>query len=234
MRLSQIRPEMLHAPQAENLGTPGGISLWDGYLRQMVSAIAAFDEARLEEIYNGALSLYPIERVTRQLLVPLLVELGERWETGHAGIAEEHFFAFYLRNKLGARFHHRSRPESGPLLLLAGLPGENHEIALLLFALAANEMGFRLLPLGANMPLGELAWVASSSHCKAIVLSGAVEPSAAMLEQDLTRLVRGLEIPVFVGGRASVVACDAINKAGAEALGQDMERGLRRLAERLK
>ncbi len=48
----------------------------------------------------------------------------------------------------------------GPLILLAGLPGEHHEIGLLLFALAAHESGYRVLPLGANMPLDELAAVA--------------------------------------------------------------------------
>jgi methanogenic corrinoid protein MtbC1 len=162
-----------------------------------------------------------------------LIELGLRWETAAGSIAEEHFFAFYLRNKLGARFHHRARSETGPCLLLAGLPGEYHEIALLLFALSANGQGFRLLTLGANMPLEELAIVASRTQCDAIVLSGAIEPSNGTIGRDLPRLVNAVDIPVFVGGPASVFACDAINKSGAEALGQDMEHGLRRLKERL-
>ena len=60
--------------------------------------------------------------VTRKLLTPLLVELGLRWESRKGSIAEEHFFAFYLRNKLGARFHHRARNGDGPQILIAGLP----------------------------------------------------------------------------------------------------------------
>jgi cobalamin-dependent methionine synthase I len=162
-----------------------------------------------------------------------LIELGLRWAAAAGSIAEEHFFAFYLRNKLGARFHHRARSETGPRLLLAGLPGEYHEIALLLFALSANSQGFRLLTLGANMPLEELAVVASRTDCDAIVLSGAIEPSAGTLTRNLPQLVKAVDIPVFVGGPASVFACDEINKTGAEALGQDMEHGLRRLKERL-
>jgi len=81
--------------------------------------------------------------------------------------------------------------------------------------------------------LRELACVANRTHCNAIVLSGAIEPSADTLELDLPWLVRELTVPVFVGGQASVLACDAINKAGAEALGQDMKHGLARLADRL-
>jgi MerR family transcriptional regulator, light-induced transcriptional regulator len=233
MRISQISPDMLESAAADSGPDAALTNLWGGYLDSMVSAIIAFDEARLEEIYNEVLSLYPIEMVTRMLLKPLLIELGLRWEAAPGSIAEEHFFAFYLRNKLGARFHHRARSETGPRLLLAGLPGEYHEIALLLFALSANSQGFRLLTLGANMPLEELTVVAGRTDCDAIVLSGAIEPSSGTISRDLPRLVRAVDIPVFVGGPASVFACDAINKTGAEALGQDMEHGLRRLKERL-
>jgi len=232
MRISQIKPEMLISETAEK-GT-GDNTRFNDYVQNMISAIIGFDETRLEEIYNEVLALYPIELVTRRVLKPLLIELGLRWESEKGSVAEEHFFAFYLRNKLGARFHHRSLHPDGPCLLLAGLPDEYHEIALLLFALAANEQGFRLLPLGANMPLQELPYVARKAHCDAIVLSGAIEPSRKVLTQGLPSLVNELEIPVFVGGQASVSCCEAINKSGAEALGQDMELGLRRLIERLQ
>jgi MerR family transcriptional regulator, light-induced transcriptional regulator len=204
---------------------------WKDYLNSMMAAIISFDEDRLEEIYNDALSLHPIGLVTRQLLAPLLVELGLRWESSEGSVAEEHFFAFYLRNKLGARYHHRSRGNRGPLILLAGLPGEYHEIGLLLFALAAHDSGYRVLPLGANMPLKELAAVAEKKGCDAIVLSGAIEPSKDTLTRGLPELVASGVAPVLIGGLSSIYACDAINRAGAEALGRDIDHGLQRLAE---
>ena len=86
----------------------------------------------LESVYNEALSHYPIKVVTERLIGPLLHELGERWVKDMGSIAEEHFFGFYLRNKLGARFHHRQRNAGGPRLLMACLPGERHEVGLLL------------------------------------------------------------------------------------------------------
>jgi DNA-binding transcriptional MerR regulator len=231
MRISQIRPEMLESSAAGETEAGPDADAWKDHLNSMLAAIISFDEERLEEIYNEALSLYPIGVVTRRLLTPLLIELGLRWEGGEGNIAEEHFFAFYLRNKLGARYHHRGRGNQGPLILLAGLPGEHHEIGLLLFALAAHESGFRLLPLGANMPLAELSAVASKKECAAIVLSGAIEPSRETLNHDLPDLVNASESPILIGGLSSVYACDAINRAGAEALGRDIEHGLQRLKE---
>jgi DNA-binding transcriptional MerR regulator len=230
VRISQIRPEML---ESDTTGESAGESdTWNDYLNSMIAAIIDFDEGRLEEIYNEALSLYPIGAVTRKLLAPLLIELGLRWASNEGSIAEEHFFAFYLRNKIGARYHHRARGyNKGPRLLLAGLPGEYHEIGQLLFALTAHETGYRVIPLGPNMPLHELAYVAKKKRCSAILLSGAIEPSVRTLSKDLPKLVANAEIPVLVGGLSSVYACDAINRTGAVALGRDVEHGLSRIDE---
>jgi DNA-binding transcriptional MerR regulator/methylmalonyl-CoA mutase cobalamin-binding subunit len=230
VRISQIRPEML---ESDTTGESAGESdTWNDYLNSMIAAIIDFDEGRLEEIYNEALSLYPIGAVTRKLLAPLLIELGLRWASNEGSIAEEHFFAFYLRNKIGARYHHRARGyNKGPRLLLAGLPGEYHEIGQLLFALTAHEAGYRVIPLGPNMPLHELAYVAKKKRCSAILLSGAIEPSVRTLSKDLPKLVANAEIPVLVGGLSSVYACDAINRTGAVALGRDVEHGLSRIDE---
>ena len=232
MRISQIRPEMLETETGnESAEEPDA---WNEYLNSMISAVIDFDEDRLEEIYNEALSLYPIGIVTRKLLTPLLIELGLRWAEDEGSIAEEHFFAFYLRNKIGARYHHRARGRNrGPRLLLAGLPGEHHDIGLLLFALSAHEDGYQVIPLGANMPLRELDYVARKKQCLAILLSGAIEPSPKTLSKDLPKLVKSAGIPVLVGGLSSVYACDAINRAGAEALGRDLEHGLSRIREAL-
>ncbi|MDZ4731667.1 MAG: MerR family transcriptional regulator [Xanthomonadales bacterium] len=234
MRISQIDAQMLEPESLQGQEGDSKVNHWRDHLESLIAAIVSYDENRLEDIYNEVLSLYPIELVTQKLLRPLLIELGLRWEDKKGSVAEEHFFAFYLRNKLGARFHHRSRKNQGPRLLVAGLPGEMHEIALLLFALAASEQGYRLISLGANMPFLELAQVAARTASDAIVLSGSVEPGKNLLDEGLTDLVADCKVSVFIGGQASVYACDAINKTGAIALGNDLELGLQRMADQLK
>ena len=81
------------------------------------------------------------------------------------------------------------------------------------------------------MPLYELTAIARKKDCKAIILSGAIEPSDQLLTEDLPALVKDSLIPVLVGGLSSVYACDAINDAGAESLGRDINHGLQRLAK---
>lgn len=208
---------------------PGRDTIWDGYRRRMLGAISRFDEQGIEAAYGEALSLHPIDEVTSRLLLPLLEELGRRWECSEGSVAEEHFFTTYLRNKLGARLHHRARAGTGPRVLAACLPGEHHEIGLLLFALAVHEAGLRPVLLGADTPLGELALAARHGGCAAIVLSGSTTPSAPVLATELPALVGKASVPVFVGGIASVRERDAIIAAGATPLGTEMGPAAQRL-----
>lgn len=193
----------------------------------MAAATARFDEAELDRIYDEALSLQPIDRITRALLLPLLVRLGERWKDMPGGIAEEHFFSTYLRSKLGARLQHRIRYASGPRVIAACGPGEHHEIGLLLLALEAQAAGLRPVVLGADTPLPEVSHACRSSGSDAIVVSLSIEPPAGFIETELTRLAHDSGVPVFVGGAIAVTQRRAISKSGAVALGTDLEDGVR-------
>jgi cobalamin-dependent methionine synthase I len=114
---------------------------------------------------------------------------------------------------------------------MACLPGERHEIGLLLFALAANEAGYRPVVLGSDMPLEELAAAAAKTGADAILLSGLMELSTAMERRRLPALVEAADVPVLLGGRASVVSFDGVKRAGVEPLGSDIETGLKRLRD---
>jgi MerR family transcriptional regulator, light-induced transcriptional regulator len=206
---------------------------WRAWRERMAAAVARFDEDALDQVCDEALALHPVERVTRLLFMPLLAELGERWQKVAGGVAEEHFFSVYLRSAIGARFHHRHRLESGPRLLAACAPGEQHEIGLLLFSLAAHEAGLRTVPLGANVPLAELGHAAKRAACSAIVLSSSVEPAPETLSRDLPALVRSAQVPVFVGGLTAERHRGVLVAAGALALSTDIDAGVQVVAHAL-
>jgi len=229
MTIGQV-PQVLRARGTQ---PRSATDIWAAARADLISAIAQFDEVRIEDIYNELLARHAYDVVTARVLLPLLAELGTRWQSREGGVAEEHFFAVFLRNKLGARFHHRAHRTTGPRLLAACMPHEQHEIGLLLFALAAHEAGFRVTLLGANMPLDELPHAVRRVRAAAIVLSGSMDPAPGLLGDELPALVRAADVPVFVGGAGSVRSRDALVAAGAEPLGNDFDAALRRLRERL-
>jgi len=199
--------------------TGGNGDAWQVYQQRMLAAIEQFDEATLDQLYNDALSLYPDDLVNTRISVPLLRELGKRWLDEADGIVEEHFFTLYLRNKLGSRIHHTNRRGDGPLLLVACLPGEFHELGMLFFAVTAVSHGFRVILLGANTPLEQLPQVTRKRRIDGIVLSATAQPERDVLGKQLSELVSRLSVPVFVGGTAAERQRDAIEAAGAVCAG---------------
>lgn len=227
MSIGQVRQVLDADKTRPESGADSEFDSWLNYQRRLLGAIGAFDDGDLNEIYNEVLSLYPVDIVTSRLIVPLLRELGERWAQGLGNIAEEHFFSVFLRNKLGARFHHLSRDRQGPKLLAACMPGEQHEVGLLLFALAALDWDYRVVLLGPNTPLGELPPVVAQAVTQAIVLAGSLEVAATVVEENLPQLCRTVTVPVFVGGQITERYRDAIAAAGAIPLEHDLNLALR-------
>ena len=213
-----------------------GQDLWIEYRQRFITAITRFDEALLDACYNEAMSLYPVEVVTEKLIEPLLLELGMRWQKavqspGNTPIAEEHFFSVFMRNKLGARFHHRNIINQGPKLLLACLPGELHEFGLLLFALAAHSRGYRIVLLGADMPLTELPLVIQKTGADAVVLSGSETLSCDAVHQGLAGLINNTIVPVYIGGKICVRCEHDFKALSVGLIGANMSDGLVQISQ---
>ena len=215
--ISQAGQLLDHSAPLQSRGAEAGQpDVWQQYQTRMLNALEQFDEAALDSAYNDALSLYPVELVNSRLVAPLLRLLGQRWKTTAGGVAEEHFFSVYLRNKLGARIHHLNARRKGQLLLVACLPGEQHEVGMLMFALAAVSHGYQVLVLGANLPLEQIPAVLERRRCDAVVLSGSARPARGLFPEQLETLVRPIDRSelyvadeVFLcgtGGQVSAVA----------------------------
>lgn len=210
-----------------------GNDIWASYQQRMLASIETYDEVLLDELYNDALSLYPDDLINSRLSTPLLRQLGQHWKEAPDGIAREHFFTLYLRNKLGSRIKHTNLSGKGPLLLISCLPGELHEVGMLFFAVNAVSHGYRVLLLGASIPLEQLPEVINRRPCSAIVLSTTTRPAARVINEQLATLVSELAIPVFVGGTAAERYRDEINTCGAICVGFDIQAALMQISETL-
>lgn len=235
LSLNEIAPMLDAAPAGppEALASTLAASLspaWQGYLTETLAALELFSTERLDNLYNEACALYPIDIVTDKLMIPVLEQLGMRWDKRPSGIAEEHFFSAWLRNKLGARLHHAAGLAHGRQLILACLPGEHHEISLLLAALGLLQQGHRVIYLGADMPLAQLLPVCRQTHAVGIILAGRGIADPTRLEAQLKEiaiLAESVEMPVFVGGGFAVLLQRELEQVGAQPVGDNIPLGLR-------
>jgi len=207
---------------------------WRVYFADLLRAVEAFSPPRLDAIYNQASSLYPLDLVSRNLIEPALEVLGERWNARTTGIAEEHFFSAWLRNKLGARLHHASARTRGPRLVVACVPGHRHEMGVLLFMLAALGRGYRVVYLGIDLPLESLPEVVERCGASGVVLAGGREPDRDATVSALAELANRLSCPLFVGGPLSLDYERALNRDGVIPIGEQFALALHLVESRVR
>jgi DNA-binding transcriptional MerR regulator len=191
---------------------------WLTLQSKCLDAIRDFSSERLEAIFNDVTSLYPIDLATEKLIEPVLVHLGSNWRGRVGGIAEEHFFSSWLRNRLGQGLQQAAGQARGARIICACMPGSHHEIGLTLFALSAMVRGYRVLYFGTNLPLEELPYIAERSAAKGIVLSAHARVSGNA-DQHLVDLMQQINTPIFLGGPGSAHHAKGFEQAGGIPLG---------------
>ena len=140
----------------------------------LAAAVDVLDEPRVQSLLDTVLGATTIDAALADVIVPYLHELGERWERGETSVAHEHFATTILRGRMLGLARGWGRG-LGSTALLACAPGEQHDLALLAFGLALRERGWRILYLGANSPIDEIALTAAAAN-PAVVVVSAVDP----------------------------------------------------------
>jgi methanogenic corrinoid protein MtbC1 len=154
--------------------------------------------------------------VLRDIVLPYLADLGERWRRGTASIAQEHFASNLLRGRL-AGLARGWGSGHGPQALLACPPGELHDLALMIFGIVLNRNGWRIDYLGTSTPVEELARAADRSRPDLIVLAATVPENLEPLRDELASLARRVPLALAGAGATPQVA----SAAGARLMTRD-------------
>src|SRR6202008_4396315 len=96
---------------------------------------------------------FSVEAVLRDVILPYLRDLGDRWESGVISTAQEHFASFVLRGRL-LGIARGFDVGLGPRALLACPEGERHDMALLCFGIGLRDHGWPIPYPGAGRPPG--------------------------------------------------------------------------------
>lgn len=146
----------------------------------LLETLLAFHEPQAEGILGEAFALYPLEVVVEEIIVPALVEVGERWHRNEATIVQEHFVTEFLRRRLMVLFHASTQPAHGPLAITAAAPLEWHDMGILTVALALRREGWRVIHLGQNVPVDSLLDEVRKLHpdlvCLSVTTNESIEP----------------------------------------------------------
>jgi DNA-binding transcriptional MerR regulator len=180
------------------------------------SALDDFNEPAAQAALDRLLVQLSPTTVLRDVVLPYLRQLGERWAQGTASVAQEHFASNLLRGRL-AGLALGWGAGVGPRAVLACPPGELHDIPLMAFGIALHRLGWRVTYLGSSTPLAELRQTVEVTRPELIVLA-AVEPDRfAQVAKDLAGLSRRYPVALAGAGADAALA----KRTGARLLSGD-------------
>ena len=182
----------------------------------LAQALDRLDETGAQAVLDRLLTDFTVETVLRDVVMPYLHELGERWEQGVVSVAQEHFASHVVRGRLIglARGWGNGR---GPQALLACPPGEVHDLALLVFGIVLNRGGWRVEYLGANTPMLDMIQVTSQTQPSLVVLAAITPGRFTAVVAELTRLAD--MVPLVLAGAGSTK--ELASSVGARLLSGD-------------
>lgn len=212
------RPTSPGRPTTAGRPDPDGdqrLSTADG-VERLTRALDDFDEVAAHHVLDGLLGALQLETVLREVIMPYLLRLGERWATGEVTIAQEHFASSFVHGRLFGLARGWGSGV-GPVAALAAPPDENHELALVVFGIALWRRGWRIAYLGADTPVDALWHTVDSVRPDLLVLA-ATRPSVLLaIEPDLAALAD--HVPLALGGEG--VSPQLANRVGARHLTGD-------------
>jgi DNA-binding transcriptional MerR regulator len=200
------------APAAETTALERGA-------RELRAALDALDESAAQAAIDRLLSGFSVELFLRDVVLPYLRELGDRWERGEASVAQEHFASQVLRGRLLGLARGWDRG-TGPRALLACAPGEQHDLGLIAFGLALRDRGWRITFLGPDTPLDTLADAVARLRADAVVLAATTperfEAGRAALPQIAPLWIAGAGATAELAADTGARLLDADPLAAAE------------------
>ena len=87
-----------------------------------------------------------------ELIRPVLVAIGERWEQTSRGVEIEHSFSMVVIGALAGHSARLGRPRNGRPAVLASAPDELHDLPLMVLQAALCDVGIRSHVIGARTP----------------------------------------------------------------------------------
>ena len=152
-RPATARPPGLTASQRRRVSRPVRSRL----------ALDASDEPTAQAALDRPVSGFSLTAVLRDVVLPYLTQLRERWESGTASVALEHFASSIIRGRLAGLARSWGRG-TAPAPSSPWPPGELRDLALMVFGIVLNRNGWRIDYCGNKTPVEELTRTVDTRH----------------------------------------------------------------------
>jgi len=159
------------------------------------------------------------------VLLPAQQEIGRMWQANEINVAEEHFATSTTKAILAQlRLRAPMQERNGKSLLAAAVMGNQHDVGLQVVADFFEMDGWRVIQLGSDMPVPDLAQAVEFYQPDLLALSVSLHTQLVTLTetiQAVRRGQRGAVVKILVGGRALAEVTDLAQQFGADGYAAD-------------
>ena len=134
------------------------------------AAAKSLDKNFIQDSLRNDIDLHGVVASWSEVIVPLLVLIGDEWEKTQTGIEVEHLLTEILKSVFREKSAEVPEPHNARPVLLASVGEESHSLALHALASALAEKNIATHFLGARTPLEALSGVITRSAPPAIFL----------------------------------------------------------------
>ena len=182
----------------------------------LTAGLQKYDATAIDQEISRLASVLPPLELLRDVLMPVLAQVGDDWHRGTARIAHEHLMSSTMRNILGSFLRLYARPGVSTRLLFATLAGERHEIGTLGAAMLAASSGLGVAYLGPDLPAREIVESVGPAGAQVLVLGLTATSAGRTKEHELRTIVRDLpkEVELWAGGRGAARHAALISPRG--------------------
>ncbi len=147
-------------------------------------------------------------------MVPLIERLGKGWESGELTIPHEHFTTECIDGFLTSKWRQLNSRKHGWSILMATLPGEKHNLGLLMSAVVASLSGAKIIYLGLDTPLKDIIETANKFEPGVLCFSISCGQKLLDTEDSLLTIRRELKkkVTILSGGKGTPDNLPGINK----------------------
>ncbi len=196
----------------------------------LYEAILRTDLPAARSLLDQAFAVEHLPRALTDVIAPLLTRTGEGWAAGELSVAQEHVLSAEVRARLEPLLA-SGAPGVRGTAVLACAPGERHELGLLMLGVLLRADGWRVVYLGADVPVSAAASMTEWVHARVLCVSAAMEDRVERLRRELKSAKLPAQTSLVLGGRAIDAA--TVRAAGAHRTPRGLGaavRNLRRLA----
>jgi MerR family transcriptional regulator, light-induced transcriptional regulator len=127
-----------------------------GELREIMDAVHSYSSQTLRAQLNLALLGAGLRGFLTEFVEPLNAAIGDAWARGELAISQEHLYSEQIQIILRRAIDSVPAQADRPRILLTTLPGEEHQLGLLMAQACLALEGALCISLGIQTPIGEV------------------------------------------------------------------------------